>query len=480
MQHNGCLFTAVLVDILQVELRGQAEVKLACAQRIFRSDGRFHVHVKLRAVEGSLADLFRILDPQLVQHIAQSAFRLVPHFVILVILYLVFRITQAQDAAVVRDMEIFIDITDQVDNAGHLILDLVRRHEQVGIVLAEMPAAFDSLQRAAGLKPEVVRDFADPDRQVAVGMQPVGIDHHMVRAVHRPEYEALAFHFHCREHVFLVMIPVAACAVQVHCADAGRHHVLITEQAFFFLDIVLQFHPDRISLWQEHGEPFADQVVCHEQLHILADPAVVPGLCLLDLAFVFLQFVRVPEGNAVQPRQHFIPLVILPVGAGNGCQLERFQGLCIAQVGADAHVDVVTLLVKCDHGILSQVRDMLDLVDFSAVLHQLYRFVPGQRIDLEGQVLLHDLLHFRFDRRQILIRQLHIAQVDIIVKSFFRGRPVCKVRVRIDPLHSLRHDVRRRVPQNLKFLFFGAFRNMSVVVDDLHCFPLPFVLWSLV
>ena len=143
-------------------------------------------------------------------------------------------------------------------------------------------------------------------------------------------------HFHRGEHVFLIMIPVAACPVQIDRTDTGCHDVLIAQAEFLVTDIVFQLTPESITLGQEHGQPLADQVVCHEQAHIPADPAVIPGLGFLNLLLVFSQLFLVPESNAVEPCQHLVLLVVLPVGAGQGCQLEGLQRLGIGEVRTDA------------------------------------------------------------------------------------------------------------------------------------------------
>ena len=200
---------------------------------------------------------------------------------------------------------------------------------------------------------------------------------------------------------------------------------------------------------------------------------MVAGFRFFNLPFIFLQLVRVPERDAVQSGQHLVLLVVLPVRTGYGRQLERFQGLGIGQVRSDAHIDIVALLIERDDSILRQVCDMLHLVDFPAVLHQLHRFLPGQRVHLERQVFLHDLLHFRFNRRQVLIRQFHFSQVDVIVEALFRCGAVREVRIRIKPFHSLRHDMRSRMAQHFQLFRFGTFRNMSVIVDDLHLLSPP-------
>ena len=101
-------------------------------------------------------------------------------------------------------------------------------------------------------------------------------------------------------------------------------------------DIIFQLAPDCISLGQEHRQPLADQVVRHEEAHFLTDTAVITGFGFLHLFLVFGEFLLVPEGNAVQACEHLVLLVVLPVGAGQGCQLEGLQRLGIGEVRADA------------------------------------------------------------------------------------------------------------------------------------------------
>ncbi len=134
----------------------------------------------------------------------------------------------------------------------------------------------------------------------------------------------------------------------------------------------------------------------------------------------------------------------------------------------DAHIDIISLLEEGEVGIRAQVTDMLHLVDLPALLHQADRLRLGKGEDLEGQVLLHDLLHLRFDRGQILIGKLHIAQVDIVVEALVRCRPIGEMRLRVEVLDRLRQDMRRAVAEHMQFFFRRRFGYRSVVVDDLH------------
>jgi hypothetical protein len=68
-----------------------------------------------------------------------------------VIFYLVLRISQGQDTSVIGNTEILVGIEDQIYYLGELGLDLLRCYEQMGIILAEMSASFDTLQGSTAL-----------------------------------------------------------------------------------------------------------------------------------------------------------------------------------------------------------------------------------------------------------------------------------------------------------------------------------------
>ena len=168
MQNNRCLFFVVFINIGQVEFHGQAEIQLTGGKRILSSYGRTDVDIQLRAVESGFPDLFRVLQPQFIQNGTECILRIVPHFIIIVILFFISRITQRQDHAVVRNAEILIGLEDQRNNTGNLVLDLIRCHEQMRVVLAEMPCPLDAFEGSGCFIAEVMCYFADSDRQIPV------------------------------------------------------------------------------------------------------------------------------------------------------------------------------------------------------------------------------------------------------------------------------------------------------------------------
>ena len=111
---------------------------------------------------------------------------------------------------------------------------------------------------------------------------------------------------------------------------------------------------------------------------------------------------------------------------------------------------------------------MLDLVVFAPLLHELDRFVPRQDEGLDGQVFLADLLHLGLNAGQILVGQLGIAEIDVIVKAVLGRRAEGKIRLRVQPLDGLRHNVGRRMAQHMQFLVLRALGNGAVFVDDFH------------
>ena len=336
------------------------------------------------------------------------------------------------------------------------------------VVLAEVAATLDALQCAGGLIAEVVGNLADADGQLAVAVGLVGVDHHVVGTVHRAQDVALALHLHSGEHVLAVVVPVAGGLVQVHGADAGGHDVQVAALTLLALDVILQLLPDGVAVGQEHRQAAADEVVGHEQAHLLADLAVVALTGLLLLLLPGVQLLLIVEGNTVDAGQHLVLFVVLPVSAGLLGDLERLQRLGVAQVGSDAHIDVLALLVEAELGLVGQVGDMLDLVVLLTLLHQLDGLVTGQDERLDGKILLADLLHLFFDGGQILVGQLGVAEVDVIVEAVLGGRAEGKVRLRIEALDGLRHDMGSRVAQNVQFFLLRALGDGTVLVDDLH------------
>ena len=206
-----------------------------------------------------------------------------------------------------------------------------------------------------------MRDLTDTDRQIFVGVHSVCIDHHVVRAVHRTQNEGLSLHFHCREHVLLIMIPVTGSLVQTNRADTRCHNVQITELSLFCLDIILKLLPYGIALRKEHRQSASYQIVGHKQLHLLADLSVIALLCLLQKLQMCLQLLGCRETYTVNTLHHVVVRIALPVHAGIFYQLEILAELCIVHVRSAAEICKIALVVDGDRSVL-QITDQIQLV----------------------------------------------------------------------------------------------------------------------
>ena len=245
----------------------------------------------------------------------------------------------------------------------------------------------------------------------------------------------------------------------------------IAQLALFGLDVVFQLLPYSVALGQEHGQATADEVIGHEQLHFLADLAMVTLTGFLHLLFVLFQFLVAGKSHTVDTGEHLIAVIVLPIGAGLLGDLECLQALGVGEVRSDAHIDIFTLLEEAEFGFVCQVCHVLYLILFAALFHELYGLGTGQDKGLDGQVFLADLAHLFLDVFQIFVAQLGVAQIDIIVKALIGSGAKTKIGLREQALHGLCHNMGSGVAQYMQFLVFGALGNGAVLINDLHkCF----------
>ena len=269
------------------------------------------------------------------------------------------------------------------------------------------------------------------------------------------------------------MCPVTGRLVKGDRTDAGRQHVLIAELQLLVTNVVLELSPNGVTAGQKHRKTAADQVVRHEETHLLADLSVIAGLRLLHLLLILRKFLRRRESNAVDPGEHLIFRIVLPVCTALHRDLKRLQSLRVRDVRADAHVDIIALLIERDPRVLRKIADVLLLVLRAALVQKLQRLRTWKFERLEGEILLRDLLHLIFDRNEILVRQLAIPEVDVVVEASLRRRAVRKIGIGIQSLDRLRHDMRRGMSEYVRHFLCGTLRHRTVVVDNLHRLLLP-------
>ena len=420
------------------------------------------MEVDLGAVEGAVALVDLVVHTQLLQSGAQALFGASP---VLVRTHGV--LGAGGKLNVILKAKLLVHGVDEVDHTHDLVGQLVGTHKQVGVVLVKATHAEQTVQGAAQLVAVHQANLAGADGQLAVGVRLGGVHQHAARAVHR--LNAVLFVVNNgRVHVVLVVVPVARGLPQllVHDERRGDLHVasLVVDLAPVVQQRVLKDH----AVGQEEREA-GGLVAHHKEVHLAADLAVVALLGLLQHVHMLVELFLGGKGDAVDAGEHLVVLVALPVSARDAGELKGLQSLGVADVGADAHVDVVALLVEGDAGVVVQVADVLDLVLLAALLHKGDGLGAGLLVHGELEVLLDDLLHLGLDHGEVVLADLDaLGQVDVVVKTIVGRGTIGKVGLGIKTLDGLRHDVRGGVADDVRDLVLRELGHRTVIVECLH------------
>src|SRR3546814_4675568 len=109
---------------------------------------------------------------------------------------------------------------------GDFGFHLLRRAEDVAVVLRERTHAHDAVQRTGLFIAMATTELGIPDRQITIRMQAGVVDLHMARAVHRLDRIGALLGLR-EEHVLLVVVPVPGLLPQADVKDLRTAHFLI-------------------------------------------------------------------------------------------------------------------------------------------------------------------------------------------------------------------------------------------------------------
>ena len=324
----------------------------------------------------------------------------------------------------------------------------------------------------AGLLVAVDRaELEQAQRQLAVGALTGTEDQVVHRAVHRLQVvvEALLddvavlvlflVDAHRRVHAVLVPLQMAGDLIEMALGDVRGLHEAVVVLAVHLARVVLHGVDDRRALGMEHGQTRAQLLREGEQVHLLAQLAVVALGGLLHALHVGLQVVLAGPCGAVDALQHRVLLGAAPVGGGHALQLEGLDEAGVRQVRAAAQVlpDGVALAVHVvvhaqlgladlggglgvERGLL--VSDQFELVRLVGLLGAGLLF--GDRAAAERLRGLDDPLHALLDLLEIL-RGERILDVEVVVEAVLDDRTDAQLGVRADLLDRLGHDMRGRM-----------------------------------
>ena len=340
----------------------------------------------------------------------------------------------------VLEAEERVHVVNELGDALDLVLDLIRCHEDVRIVLREAADAEQTVQRAGQLVAVHDAELAHAQRQITVRVRLGLIDQHAAGAVHRLERKR-----HIVDdsgiHIVFIVIPVTAAVPEILIEhDWGRDldvAGLLVDLAPVIDELVFEHH----AVGQEEREARA---LVHEgeQAELLAELAVVALFGLLDAREVRVELLLLREAGAVDALEHLAVAVTAPVSAGNARELDgvALDAAGGVQMRAGAEINEFTLTVKRDNGVLRQVIDELDLIRLVALLHELQRFGARKLKALETQLFLADLAHLGLELLEHLGRE-RLGAVKIVIETVLDGRADRQLHLGVQALHGLRKNV---------------------------------------
>ncbi len=270
----------------------------------------------------------------------------------------------------------------------------------MGVVLGEGAHPGEPRGDAALLVAVQPAEVAVADRQVAVGAQPRLVDQAVGRAVHRLDRHSPLLGLG-EEHRLAVVVVVARGVPQVDVQDLRRHHLAVAAAVLQLAHVVDQRVVDEPSLGVEEGARRRQRVEA-EQVQLGPQLAVVAGLRRRQLLLVGLHLGGAGEGGAVDPLQHLVGGVALPVDAGG---LEQLDGADLAQpldVRPAAEIGERPVAVEGDRLALGDVLQPLDLEGLAHLAEQLGGLLALDLEALELVVLGEDLAHLGLDPLEVL------------------------------------------------------------------------------
>ena len=318
------------------------------------------------------------------------------------------------------------------------------------VVQGHAAHAAETAERAGALVAIHGAEFGNFHGQIAIAAQLRLVDEDMVRAVHGPQHHLLGLEVHGREHVLVIVGPVAGALVEVDLGEVGRVDVLVAEFALEAEDVVLQQAADGCAFGEPERQAGADFFADGEELEFLAEAAVVAALRVFDALEVVVEVFLREEGGAVNALELRVLLVAEPIGTRQAHDLEGLDAAGGGDVRAAAEVDELAVAVEGDF--VAGLRELLDEVDLHEVVAG-FEFLEAllARLQFANEFLIArgDLGHAAFDELEVLGREGR-GTPEIVEEAGLGGGAMAELRLRKQLRDGGGHDVGGGVAQDLE------------------------------
>ena len=330
------MLCAVLTDIGRVEPLGQDRVGLDRPDLPCPADGVGQVKLQLRRVKSPFAGQFfptpfRRIPARRRNRIAHRLFGPVPHFVRA---ETVFR-SQRELDRIIGKAQILVNRIEQVAEFCDFLDNLVLAAEDMRIVLGELPHPHQAVQRAMRFVPVAASHFGEPQRQIAVRLDPLPENQDVRRTIHRLQRHPFGLVADDRtlifgvrhlvgnhEHILAVFAPVPRLFPLPRIHDLRSLDLKIARCVEPPTHIGLKRAVDDEAIGVPKHRPmrFGLQM---EQVHVSPDTAVIALGRFFQSHQMRIELLLVQPASAVNPRKLRIFLVAAPIRSRYAHQLER-------------------------------------------------------------------------------------------------------------------------------------------------------------
>ena len=318
----------------------------------------------------------------------------------------------------------------------------------MGVVLREAAHPQHSRQFAALFIAVHRPELGVTNGQIAVGAHIAGIDHDVVRAVHRLENIrfAVLLALHQREHFAVVVGKVARLLVKAGVADVGRDDPLIAAPELLGLHEVNERVPQCCAFREPQRKTRPDFVGKDEQAEFASENAVVALFGLFQPVQVVGEFLFGGPRRAINAREHLVLFAATPVCARRVQQFEVFEQSGMLDVRPPAQVYPIALPVEGDHFPFRQVVNEGDFVGLVETFFKGPRLVTRPLFADYRVLLVAEFAHLLFDALQVAVFDW-LRQIEVIVEPVFDGRADGVLNSRKEFSDGLCHQVRGGVTE---------------------------------
>src|SRR5262245_21453399 len=327
VHHERRLRFILRADVFETEPLRQVEIDLNRRELPQPFDRVHDLEVDLRPVERRLVLHPRIRQPVFVQSLGQCRLGQTPDIVRAQILRMIGQVTDRK-LSLVLEAESLKNEVHQVEAALDLRFQLLRRAEDVRVVLREPARPHQPVRDARTFVAIDRAVFGQPHRQVAVRPLARSVNLDVERAVHRLEpvfYPLVLLILQPRIEHILVHLQMAGDSEQFRLRDVRRVDEAVAASVKLVVQELLDDLANQRAVRMPQDQTRPDQVADAEQVKLRPQAPVIALLGLFLLLDPFVKLFLREERRAVDALHLLARFVALPVRAGDREQLDRLD-----------------------------------------------------------------------------------------------------------------------------------------------------------